>query len=387
MPPMIARSGRWLLLFSFAAALLLPARSLAQNTIYVPLVRSTSAVSATTPVSSPAAEVQAAGNYWTRERMAKAKSVDLLAMTGIPPATTLVPQATGPAQAVRGRLPDADADGLARTLYPRDWVSQVETQEADAEAVTTETTRTAAVTAADYYSYPPPFTRYTVNQYTQLWKEYPWRTVGRVFSTIPGQGDVSCTGAVAVGRAVWTAGHCLYTPGVGWHTAVTFVPAYRNGAAPYGIFTVKQSFSLNGWVNSGDWAYDIGMIVTNDIKNKKVSQWVGALGAMWNQPVSQHFHSFGYPVGLLEGKYLLSCVASTSRTDTNYNPATPGMGCDMLGGSSGGPWLIKFAPYTAGAVNYVNGVQSHYYSAQPLELFSPYFGDGAAGLYNLVKDL
>ena len=43
-----------------------------------------------------------------------------------------------------------------------------------------------------------------------------------------------------------------------------FVPAYRNGAWPYGSFTVKSRTALSQWVERANLAYNIGMVAVND---------------------------------------------------------------------------------------------------------------------------
>ena len=50
-----------------------------------------------------------------------------------------------------------------------------------------------------------------------------------------------------------------------------------------------------------------------------------------------------------------------------------GVGCDMTGGSSGGPWIIKLR-----RGNLLNGITTYGYSAQPGALYGPYFRDNTA---------
>ncbi len=55
-------------------------------------------------------------------------------------------------------------------------------------------------------------------------------------------------------------------------------------------------------------------------------------------------------------------------------------------GSSGGPWLLTYAPYYTGKSNYVNGVTSVFFPTRKKdENFTPYFGDGAKNLYTWGK--
>src|SRR5438270_13205790 len=61
------------------------------------------------------------------------------------------------------------------------------------------------------------------------------------------------------------------------------------------------------------------------------------------------------------------------------SPPTIEIGCSMTGGCSGGPWVIGL-----GSTNYVNGHNSYRPNNQPLEIYSPYFGDNAHSLMQLV---
>lgn len=324
-------------------------------------------------------EQLAAEGFWTREELLSAEPLPMPLLDGLiaADADDLQAAPASPMEMVPGSLPDPELDELAKTLYSEDWADPDYLDIAD----------------DDYeigplgYSYPPPFTRYYVNNHLEMWKKYPWMTMGRLFFNIPGlTSRYSCSASVAVGRAVWTAGHCVYTKGRGWHTNMVFVPAYRYGVRPYGTFTVFSMATLGGWKNHAYKAYDIAMIAVGDRQGKKVSEWVGSLGAMWNASSEQHFHAFGYPGNLSSSRYLIACAASTSRRDPQPGPNPIGIGCDMQHGSSGGPWLVTYDPYISGYRNYVNGVVSYgYASTKPKEFYSPYFGDGAKNLYNWGK--
>jgi len=323
-------------------------------------------------------EQLAAEEFWTREELLSAEALPMPLLDGLTAADADEAAPAGPMEMVPSGLPDPELDELAKTLYSEDWADPDYLDIAD----------------DDYeigplgYSYPPPFTRYYVNNRSEMWKEYPWKTMGRLFFNIPGlTSRYSCSASVAVGRAVWTAGHCVYTKDRGWHTNMVFAPAYRNGDRPYGTFTVFHMATLWGWKNNAYNAYDIAMVAVGDRNGKEVSQWVGWLGAMWYASSEQHFHAFGYPRNLDNNyRYLIACAASKSRQDSQPGPDPIGIGCDMQHGSSGGPWLVKYDPYRAGDRNYVNGVVSYgYVNARPKEFFSPYFGDGAKNLYDWGK--
>jgi V8-like Glu-specific endopeptidase len=99
-----------------------------------------------------------------------------------------------------------------------------------------------------------------------LYKTFPYRLTGKLFFTIPNQGDFVCSGASvnSTNRSVvWTSGHCVFTPGVGFNTNFLFVPARRAGANPFGTWTVKQAFTLTGFSNNGLFEFDMGALVMN----------------------------------------------------------------------------------------------------------------------------
>jgi V8-like Glu-specific endopeptidase len=346
----------------------------------------------------PQAEQDAVAAFWTRDKMLGAESLDLLvvsedtdqAVDGLNDNVR-----PGPRGAIAPTLPDRKAQTLARARYAAEWARMEAADVALAETVLPvpsldpaldPTLDPAAHDETYAYAAMPPFTSYYVNDNASTWKQFPWITMGRLFFQIPGQdGTYACTGAVAYGRAVWTAGHCVFTTGRGWSYNMYFVPAYRNGTYPYGAFTVKSRTALSQWVNSGNLAYDIGMVAVNDKSGMKLSQWVGSIGLMWNQSSSQLFHAFGYPGNYSAGQYLVACAASTYVRDPLPGPDPIGIGCDMGSGASGGPWIVGYAPFKGGATNYINGLVSYSYATKPLEIYGPYFGDGAKLIYDWGK--
>ena len=327
----------------------------------------------------PEAQTQATAEYWTRDRMRRTPGLPFPGpiATGGKEIAAATP---GPAGGADSSLPDPGAVALAKELYPDDWKRMEASDVVPEGAQAAEAKGTYAGVVNRVYSYPPPFTRYKAGN-AKMQKHFPWKTVGRLFFTVPGLGDFACTASVAGGRAVWTAGHCVYTPGYGWHTNMVFVPAYKNGAAPYGMFTVNEMSTLNAFVNSYSVAYDVAMVSVFDIGGMTVSQWVGNLGAIWGIGAKQHWHFNGYPVNLGRARYLMVCEGSLSSRANLNGPDPVGMGCDMGAGSSGGPWWIKHNPYTGGRFNLVNSVKSFYFAGQPKEAFGPYFGGGARDLY------
>lgn len=332
-----------------------------------------------------AAAAQTATTFWTDAQMQAAKPLVLrLPVTASEmPQTEMQGQATGAPLLVPGGLPGGS--NVSSSLQAEELTAEeviVTEGEAGGNGDIAGADAPLAGDATTGYSYPPPFTRYSVNKHLAMWTDYPYSAIGKLYFQIPGSASPSyCSGAVAVRRAVWTAGHCLFTKGKGWHYNVVFVPANRDGAQPWGVFAVTEMAVLNGWMD-GSWAYDIGMVITADHGLNKISDLTGWFGAQFNTGATRQFHAFGYPFAFDAGKYTYACAASTSRRDPRTGPDPIGIGCDMGNGSSGGPWVTVFQPYEAGSVNYVNGLTSYGYVSKPKEMFAAYFGDGALRLYN-----
>ncbi|HEX6288316.1 MAG TPA: trypsin-like serine protease [Herpetosiphonaceae bacterium] len=215
------------------------------------------------------------------------------------------------------------------------------------------------------------------------YSQFPFRTIGKVFFTSNGVNYV-CSGSIMGNNAIWTAGHCVYDPSVGWHSNWVFVPAYADGNAPYGQWYARELWALNGWIYNRSFSYDIGAAVLWQNNGTSIGPWLGWLGWMANGPRGLYITAFGYPAAYpFNGQRMAWCQDYTWQ-DFNFNPATNGMGCNMTGGASGGPWIYLYTYNSAGNNNYVNGVNSYKYNNDPNSIYSPYFGDGAINLYNSV---
>ena len=240
------------------------------------------------------------------------------------------------------------------------------------------------------YGYPAPFTRY---EPFPAYTNYPHKTVGKVFFTKPGIGNFVCSASSIGGDGVFTAAHCVHdsVTNTFW-TNWVFVPAYKDGAAPYGQWTANHLWVQGGWVNGGggDFRYDLGGAVLNRKSGKKISQAVGFLGFIWNINANAHWTLIGYPQAPpFNGKLQQICQTSYAYSAGATAPDPVGVGCDLTGGSSGGPWIRSYSK-TAGASNYLNGVNSFGRCTDAtcahvlVEMFSPYFTDVAKALRDCI---
>jgi hypothetical protein len=212
-----------------------------------------------------------------------------------------------------------------------------------------------------------PFTRYEPTTYNPAH--------GKVFFS-DGSANYVCSGtALTSGNesVVWTAGHCVNEGPGAFYTNWAFVPAYKDGAAPYGTWTARALLTTSAWGQQGDFSYDLGAAVMNTSGGATLTDTVGSRGAAFNQAAEQYYLSHGYPAAPpFSGGRMFICESDLGTRDDSANPATMGIGCDMTGGSSGGGWVVG---------NNVLSVNSYGYTTQPNVMYGPYQGSVAQQLY------
>lgn len=214
-----------------------------------------------------------------------------------------------------------------------------------------------------------------------------FRMHGKVFFTIPSgasAGDYVCS-ATSVNspdrNLVLSAGHCAHA-GV-FASNWLFVPAYKNGDAPFGEWPATELATTEQWKSSENLKFDISMAtVAPNGQGKELADVVGARGIAFNQPREQNYESFGYPAESppfeFTGGREFRCTSKLDGTDNpgGDGPNTNRIACDMTGGSSGGGWV-------AGST--LLGVNSYSYCAVLISceqtLYSPYFSNDAQNLY------
>jgi hypothetical protein len=216
-----------------------------------------------------------------------------------------------------------------------------------------------------------PFTRYEPATYNPAH--------GKVFFTDGGVNYVCSGTALSSGNesVVWTAGHCVNQGPGAYFTNWAFVPAYRDGARPYGTWAARTLLTTTPWRTGGDFSYDEGAAVVNPNAGRTLTDVVGARGIGFNQPAQQHYLAHGYPAASpFAGGRMFICEADLALRDNSANPPTMGIGCDMTGGSSGGGWVVG---------NQVLSVNSYRYGNLRNVIFGPYQGTVAQGLYTLAS--
>jgi V8-like Glu-specific endopeptidase len=225
--------------------------------------------------------------------------------------------------------------------------------------------------------------------------DYPYRVHGKIFGTTPG-GDYSCSGTV-IGSSgknvVFTAGHCVFDRGTAqFSTNVVFIPGYRKGKKPFGVYPASDLWALDGWRllpdDSAAFSYDVAAIQLD----RKVERQVGSRGIKFNVKRNRTFEIFGYPSRPsppYDGERLIRCPKAEFVGRENdlpleggpvMHPSTIAGPCYMQQGSSGGGWVV--------GKGFVNSVVSHGYCDQVPDLcgftLGPPFDAGAKNLYAAV---
>lgn len=204
---------------------------------------------------------------------------------------------------------------------------------------------------------------------------YPNRVVGKVFFTQPGVGNFVCSASVIntdTDAFVLTAGHCVEEGGV-FATNWMFVPGYRGGAEPFGEFVATQLMVPS---QSPSLSFDHGAaIVAPSPSGQNVEDVVGAFGIALFEASSQNWRAYGYPAAApFDGERLYTCDSPTELLDITLFPPPVGISCDMTGGASGGPWVIRDVLVASNSSYGIVGI--------PDIVFGPQFQDGAAELFD-----
>jgi V8-like Glu-specific endopeptidase len=278
--------------------------------------------------------------YWTPSRLMNAKPINLVpkvGANGLPDAPQAEPN-NSPSVREEGALPRSVSQP-ATTLIPEVFLRQEAEANAAAPASGIETQGTS--------SFGAHFTTYRVFPDAAT-TTYPNRTAGKLFFRDPRTGeDFKCSASTLQRRLVVTAGHCVTNastdPGLRYfYSNFLFVPAYRNGIAPLGVWTPSIVWVTNTWFFSNGSvpnAQDVGMLVMNDRSGVPIGNVTGWLGWWTNRLSRNHVTMLGYPKNLDSGERMQINHAFTYIYGGNN---TYIYGSAMRGGSSGGPWIQDY---------------------------------------------
>ncbi|MDQ2756068.1 MAG: trypsin-like serine protease [Actinomycetota bacterium] len=172
-------------------------------------------------------------------------------------------------------------------------------------------------------------------------------------------GRLHCTGWMISKDTMLTAGHCVHTGGSSgsWYSGLTFRPGSNGGTAPFGTYSSRGTWALNGWVNSGSSDYDAAIVKLSS----PVGSSTGWFGMWWQSASldSTFTRVSGYPGDKPSTQWMSYDYVRASQTNRIFYDN------DTIGGESGSPvWLYRgsTAPYCAGGpcamAIHTNGVGS-----------------------------
>lgn len=246
------------------------------------------------------------------------------------------------------------------------------------------------------------------------------KTVGKVFFRI-GTQEYWCSASAVRAKnrsLVATAAHCAFDvrsgrPVQDW----IFVPNYRKGEQPDGIY-VGHTLVVHGkYAWEGDYDYDYAFVAVHpgfkwqaqkDAKGTisyhrvsvgRLQDNVGGQGITVNRGTTVQAVALGYPAGPqpggsrpYDGHSLKSCSGTTRKVTAPTYRLDRGIaikGCDFTAGASGGPWLVQYDP--AKGIGYLNGINSLSWNRVPDgkndEISSPYFDHTTQNVYNRAQSI
>jgi len=212
-----------------------------------------------------------------------------------------------------------------------------------------------------------------------------FRIHGAVFLSFGIFGYGRCSGTAVHSRnrsVVFTAAHCINS-GRSDHWfrgAWAFIPAFRYGQRPFGIFPAEWIDTTKQWRGSGSENYDVGAaVVGRNQRGETLEQAVGGAGIAWGLKANQVFDVHGYPAEEpFDGETQRICrgarfLGHDPVSFTEPGPLNLAVTCGVTGGASGGGWTIEG--------DTLNGVTNYGYFDETTPDYGAYFGKEVARLY------
>ncbi|AXI81265.1 hypothetical protein C7M71_007845 [Peterkaempfera bronchialis] len=183
-----------------------------------------------------------------------------------------------------------------------------------------------------------------------------------------------CTASVvdSPGRSlIVTAAHCLDDS----TDDVTFVPGYRDGKAPYGVWRLTASFVDKRWSDNSDEDLDVAFAIVAPQGGKRIGDVVSGNKLGLNPGNGRKVRLTGYPDSQDEP---LSCFNTATRVGTTQLRIE----CtEYSRGTSGSPWVtgVDRTTHIGTVIGVIGG---HQQGGDTDEVsYSSYFGKDIGALY------
>ena len=153
-------------------------------------------------------------------------------------------------------------------------------------------------------------------------------------------GEHFCTASVVASPGkdlLITAAHCINGGnGSGYKTDIVFIPDYRDGVAPYGVWTPQRLLVAPQWAKSADPDFDVGFVVLQTHDGENIQQVLGASQLGIDSGYKYLVRVTGYPDSADAPITCLNWTSRQSATQLKFD-------CDgYTGGTSGSPWVTHF---------------------------------------------
>ena len=202
--------------------------------------------------------------------------------------------------------------------------------------------------------------------------------VGAIF-VHEASGNHFCTASVVTSPdrdLLITAAHCINGGrGGGYRSDIVFIPAYRDGKAPFGVWTPARLVVASGWANSSDPALDVGFVVLKPYQGRNIEDVLGANTLDFNAGYRNLVRVTGYPKTTEEPVTCKNWTSEQSATQLRFD-------CKgFTGGTSGSPWVTSLDPTTG--TGRIVGVLGGYEEGgdTPDTSYSSYLGSAIHQLY------
>jgi hypothetical protein len=239
---------------------------------------------------------------------------------------------------------------------------------ASASAPAATSASAAAAPAAE-----PPVT--TIGDSENLTQNQQPSQVGALFSGGV-TGSHYCTASVVdspAGDIIVAAAHCLSE---GPNSSDVFVPAYRNGSAPYGVWHLADVVESSAWTSDQDPDDDVAFAVVSPLDGRSLESVVGSYTLDTEGVSSGQVQLTGYPEDSNEP---ISC----SGDSTGFSATQLQVYCtDYTSGTSGSGWVADYDPATGSGslVGVIGGYEAGGDTADVS--YSPVFGSDVRVLYD-----
>ncbi|MFF8267741.1 trypsin-like serine peptidase [Streptomyces sp. NPDC016562] len=196
--------------------------------------------------------------------------------------------------------------------------------------------------------------------------------IGALFSPgADGDPDHHCSGVVVhspAGDLIATAAHCVY--GRGFRTNLAFVPGYRDGVAPYGVWVPARIDVDPRWTEDQDPDHDLAFVRLRrpGYPGQRLEDVTGAETIAFRPELPAPARLVGYSNGSEQPLECRNTAVAAGPTQVRLDCA------DVPNGTSGGPVLTDRRTL----IGVIGGRDG---GGDDESSYSSYFGDAARALY------